>query len=60
MKPIVDHTQNSTVFKQNNYGMGECLNGIAYHEGHKHIYVTGKSWPYIYKIQFKEGPESPC
>jgi len=30
--------------------MGECLNGISYLPGDDGIYVTGKRWPFIYKI----------
>jgi glutamine cyclotransferase len=36
-----------------NPGM-DVLNGIAWHAGTKSMLVTGKYWPFIYSIKFKE------
>lgn len=30
----------------------DVLNGIAYHESSKQIYVTGKLWPQMFQVQF--------
>jgi glutamine cyclotransferase len=36
------------------YGGADVLNGIAYDEETKKIYITGKNWPELYEIQFSQ------
>jgi glutamine cyclotransferase len=46
-----DLTERTNYIKAN-YPFAEVLNGIAYNDSTKKIYVTGKNWPEMYEIQF--------
>ncbi|MBI2258303.1 MAG: glutaminyl-peptide cyclotransferase [Flavobacteriia bacterium] len=35
-------------------GSGDVLNGIAFHQKTKHIYLTGKYWKNIFQVKFEE------
>lgn len=42
--------RNQPEFVKYKYGHGECLNGISYLDGDNGIYLTGKRWPFIFKV----------
>jgi glutamine cyclotransferase len=43
--PLKDHP---TDFDEGN----NVLNGIAWDEKGKRLFVTGKKWPYLYQVEF--------
>ena len=50
--PIFEIVFNSDIFKSENFDYSHCLNGIAYKSGNDFVHVTGKNWPYVFKIKF--------
>ena len=43
-----------TDFIKKTYPFTEFLNGIAYDDSTKKIYITGKRWPELYEVQFSQ------
>ena len=45
---------NSKIFLDNNFNYSHCLNGIAYKKGNNFVLLTGKNWPYVFKVRFNK------
>lgn len=39
---------------KHNHPLADVLNGIAYDDSTKKIYITGKKWPELYEVQFSQ------